>query len=137
MTDYEYILKQAKLAHYKGWDYKELWKSVDMLGNLDRQELVLLCTSKWLANSKILKEEIFKILYVVKLGKRDVRIKEMPISELISEFEEKKSCNVALVLQELKYRYIEDSGEDRILIAAALKKSRSKLDQQWIERQMW
>lgn len=133
MTDYEYILQQARKFHYKGWDYEELWKCVDMLGNLDRQELVLLYTSKWLVNSTI-KEEIFKILYVVKLGKREECIKKMSITELISEFEEKKSSIVALVRQELKYRYIENFGEDRILIAEVFKNSRSKLDQKWIER---
>ena len=29
MTDYEYILQQAKLFHYKGWEDGELRKCVD------------------------------------------------------------------------------------------------------------
>lgn len=31
MTDYEYILQQAKKAHYSGWESGELRKCVDML----------------------------------------------------------------------------------------------------------
>ena len=44
MTDCEYILKQAKLFHYKGWDEGELRKCVDMLVGLSRQELIVLYT---------------------------------------------------------------------------------------------
>jgi hypothetical protein len=38
MTDYEYIIKQAKLFHYKGWEAGELRKCVDMLPSLSRHE---------------------------------------------------------------------------------------------------
>ena len=31
MTDYEYILKQAKFFHYKGWEEGELRKCVQNL----------------------------------------------------------------------------------------------------------
>ena len=34
MTDYEYILQDAKLFHYKGWEVGELRKCIDI-----RQEL--------------------------------------------------------------------------------------------------
>ena len=30
MTDFEYILQQAKLFHYKGWEDSELRKCVDL-----------------------------------------------------------------------------------------------------------
>lgn len=38
MTDYEYIIKQAKLFHYKGWEEEELRMCVDMLPSLSRHE---------------------------------------------------------------------------------------------------
>jgi len=34
MTDFEYILQQAKVFHYKGWEDGELRKCVDMLPSL-------------------------------------------------------------------------------------------------------
>ena len=136
MTEFEYIIKQARRFHYKGWEDGELRKCVDMLVGLERQELVSLYMSKWIAGEKVLKEEIFKILYADRLGKREERIKEMEINELIEEFQDKKSGNVSLIRNELKYRYKEGFDEDKIKIAKAFKESPSKGDQQWIELQM-
>jgi len=42
MTDYEYILQQVKLFHFKEWEAGELRKCVDMLPGLSRQELTSL-----------------------------------------------------------------------------------------------
>ena len=136
MTDFEYIIKQARKFHYTKWSDEELRKCVDMLVGLERQELVSLYMSKWIAGEKVLKEEIFKILYADRLGKREERIKEMEINELIEEFQNKKSGNVSLIRNELKYRYKEGFDEDKIKIAKAFKVSPSKGDQQWIELQM-
>lgn len=136
MTDFEYIIKQARKFHYTKWSDEELRKCVDMLVRLERQELVSLYMSKWIAGEKVLKEEIFKILYADRLGKREERIKEMEINELIEEFQDKKSGNVSLIRNELKYRYKEGFDEDKIKIAKAFKESPSKGDQQWIELQM-
>lgn len=136
MTEFEYIIKQARRFHYTKWSDEELRKCVDMLVGLERQELVSLYMSKWIAGEKVLKEEIFKILYADRLGKREERIKEMEINELIEEFQDKKSGNVSLIRNELKYRYKEGSDEDKIKIAKAFKESPSKGDQQWIELQM-
>ena len=136
MTDYEYIFQQVKKKHYSGWNDEELRKCVDMLVGLERHELVSLYMSKWIAGEKVLKEEIFKILYADRLGKREERIKEMEINELIEEFQDKKSGNVSLIRNELKYRYKEGFDEDKIKIAKAFKESPSKGDQQWIELQM-
>ena len=69
MTDYEYILQDAKLFHYKGWEAGELRKCVDMLPNLTHEELMGVYTNRWVTDSK-LKEEIFKILYMDRLGDR-------------------------------------------------------------------
>ena len=136
MTDYEYIIKQARKFHYSKWTDEELRKCVDMLIGLDRQELVSLYMSKWIAEEKMLKEEIFKILYADKLGKREERIKEMDLKELIEEFQDKKSGNISLVRNELKHRYKEGLDEDKMIIGKAFKESRSKGDQQWIELQL-
>ena len=136
MTDYEYIIKQARVFHYTKWSDEELRKCVDMLIGLERQELVSLYMNKWVSGEKNLKEEIFKILYADKLGKREERIKEMDLKELIEEFQDKKSGNISLVRNELKHRYKEGLDEDKMIIGKAFKESRSKGDQQWIELQL-
>ena len=136
MSDYEYIIKQARKFHYTKWTDEELRKCIDMLVGLDRLELVSLYMSKWIAEEKILKEEIFKILYADKLGKREERIKEMELKELIEEFQDKKSGNISLIRNELKHRYKEGLDEERMMIGNAFKESRSKGDQQWIELQL-
>lgn len=135
MTDFAYILKQARKFHYTKWSDEELRKCVDMLIGLEQQELVSLYMSKWISGEKVLKEEIFKILYADKLGKREERIKEMEIGELIEEFRDKKSGNVSLIRNELKHRYKEGSDEEKLTIANAFKESHSKSDLQWVELQ--
>jgi lysine/ornithine N-monooxygenase len=136
MTDYKYIIKQARKFHYSKWTDEELRKCVDMLIGLERQELVSLYMSKWVSGEKILKEEIFKILYADKLGKREERIKEMELNDLIVEFQDKKSGNISLIRNELKHRYKEGHDEEKMIIGNAFKESRSKGDQQWIELQL-
>lgn len=134
MTDYEYILQQAKLFHYKGWEDGELRKCVDMLSSLSRQELVALYRSKWISDGKIIKQTIFNILFKDQVGKREERIKNLPTEELLEEFKDKKSGNIALIRNEMKARYKENEGDDRIKIALAFKDS-SPGDQNWIEHQ--
>ena len=134
MTDCEYILKQAKLFHYKGWDEGELRKCVDMLVGLSRQELIVLYTSRWLAGVKPIREEIFKILYMDRIGKRDERVKDLSTNQLINEFEERKGGNIAILRQELRHRFIECLGDDRIKITAAFNRA-TKGDRMWVELQ--
>lgn len=135
MTDFEYILEDAKLFYYKGWEKGELRRCVDSLPNLTREQLKYLYTNRWVKGSKTLKEEIFKILYMDRLGEREERFKEMSTNELINMFEERSSGNVALIRQELRHRYHEDFGDDRIKIAAVFRRA-TKGDQMWIELQM-
>lgn len=135
MTDFEYILEDAKLFYYKGWEKGELRKCVDSLPNLTREQLKYLYTNRWVNGSKTLKEEIFKILYMDRLGEREERFKEMSTNELINMFEERSSGNIALIRQELRHRYKEDFGDDRIKIAAVFRRA-TKGDQMWIELQM-
>lgn len=106
-----------------------------MLVGLSRQELTALYTSKWIKEEKVLKQEIFKQLFIDKIGKREERIKNLPIDELIKEFKDKNSGNVSLIRTELKYRYKENVGEDRMKVTLAFNES-SKGDQLWIENQM-
>ena len=136
MEELNYILKQARRFHYTKWDESELEKCIGMMACLSRQELVSLHQSRWINGEKRIKTEIFKILFADKIGKREERIKEMEINELIKEFQDKKSGNVSLIRNELKYRYKEGFDEEKIKIAKAFKESPSKGDQQWIELQM-
>lgn len=114
MTDFEYILKQIKFFHYKGWEDGELRKCVDMLPNLSRQELVSLYRSKWTLNDKIIRETIFNLLFKDQIGKRETRIKEMDIDQLIEEFKDKSSGNVALIRKEMRDRYKADKDKQKI-----------------------
>ena len=134
MTDYKYILQQARKFHYSKWDDEELRKCVDMLQNLSRQELTSLTLSRWTKEAKILRENIFNILYEDQIGKREERIKGLDIDVLIEEFKDKKSGNVSLIRTEMKYRYKENVGDDRMKVTIAFKSS-SRGDQIWIEHQ--
>ena len=134
MTDYEYILQQAKKAHYSGWDDAELRKCVEMLEGLSREQLFALYSSRWMKDAKILKDEIFRRLFAEQLGKREERIKNLSTEELIEEFRDKKSGNVSLIRTEMKYRYKENVGDDRMKVTIAFKNS-SRGDQIWIEHQ--
>ena len=134
MTDFEYIYQQVKLAHYKGWNDEDLRKCMDMLIGLTHEELFTLYTSKWLRGDKMMREEVFKCMYADKIGKREERIKNLSTDELLEEFKDKKSGNVSLIRNEMKFRYKENVGDDRIKVTMAFKES-SPGDQSWIEHQ--
>ena len=133
MRDFEYILQNAKLFHYKGWKDGELRKCVDMLPNLSRQELLALYRSKWVNDRSALKQSIFNVLYKEHVGKREERIKNLDIDTLIEEFKDKKSGNVALIRKEMHERY--KANKDRQKIAEAFNNS-TKSDQQWVKSQI-
>jgi hypothetical protein len=130
MSDYEYILKQARKFHYSKWTDEELRKCVDMLPNLSREELTALITSKWTRDAKTLKESIFNILFKDQIGKREERIKNLDTDALIEEFKDKKSGNVALVRKEMQNRFMENKDCDKI--AEAFNASVEK-DKQWVK----
>ena len=94
MTDLEYIVKQAKKFYYVQWDEAELRKCVDMLSALEHDELVRLFNCKW--TKKVLKEAIFNILYMDRIGEREKRFKEMSTVELINDFEERSKGNMKI-----------------------------------------
>ena len=133
MTDYEYIIKQVKLFHFKGWEQGELRKCVDMLPNLSRLELVSLYKSRWTAEDKTFREAVFNVLFEGKAGKREERIKNMDTDALIKEFQDKQSGNVSLIRKEMKDRY--KANRDRQKIATAFNNS-TKSDQQWVKWQI-
>ena len=133
MTDYEYIVKQVKFFHYKGWEDGELRKCVDMLPNLSREELTSLYYSRWVKDDKVFRDTVFGTLYKDKVGKREQRIKELDVNALIAEFQDKKSGNVALVRKEMRDRY--KAGKDKQLIADAFSHA-TKSDQQWVKSQI-
>jgi len=135
MEEMNYILKQAKRFHYTNWDDSELKKCIDMLMDLTRQELITLYTSRWISHNKILKEEVFKLLFSDKIGKLKDKIKEMDTEKLIEELLDKKGGMVSLARQELRCRYIENDQEDKAKIALAFAQS-SLRDNNWLESQM-
>ena len=132
MTDYEYILKQARKFHYSKWDDAELRKCVDMLPNLSREELTSLTMNRWTREAKILRESIFNILFKDQIGKREERIRNLETNALIAEFQDRKSGNVSLCRLELRERY--QAGRDMEEIAEAFNKSGEK-DQTWLKKQ--
>lgn len=132
MTDYEYILKQAKKSYYSKWDDEELRKCVDMLEHLSRQELVSLYNSRWVFNGTVLRQQIFNVLFKEQIGKREERVKNLETVDLIAEFQDKKGGNVSLCREELKVRY--EAGQDVEIITEAFNASNKK-DQQWIIKQ--
>ena len=132
MTEYEYILKQARKFHYSKWDDAELRKCVDMLPNLSRQELTALTMNKWTREAKILRESIFNILFKDQIGKREERIRNLETNALIAEFQDRKSGNVSLCRLELRERY--QAGRDMEEIAEAFNDSGDR-DQSWLKKQ--
>ena len=133
MTDYEYILQQARKAHYKGWNDEELRKCVDILAGLSRQELTSLYYSRWVKEDKVFRMSVFNTLFKDKVGKREERIKNANIDELIEEFQDKQSGNVSLIRKEMRERY--KAGKDRQKIAMVFN-SATKSDQTWLKWQI-
>jgi hypothetical protein len=133
MTDYEYILQQARKSHYSRWDDAELRKCVDMLTGLSRQELTFFYYSRWVKEDKVFRESVFNTLFKDKVGKREEHIKNADIDELIEEFQDKKSGNVSLIRKEMRERY--KAGKDRQKIAMAFN-SATKSDQSWLKWQI-
>lgn len=131
MTDYEYILQQAKKFHFSGWDSEGLRSCQEVLPNLTREELVKLYRSKWVDDK--LKKTVFNVLFVDKIGKREERVRALDIDALIEEFKDKKSGNVALIRKELRERY--KAGKDKQKIATIFNTS-TKSDQQWVKSQI-
>jgi len=133
MTDYEYIIQQVKKFHFTKWDENVLRECQSLLPNLTREELLSIYRSRLLDEKHPLKQTVIKVLFADKVGKREERIRNLPIDELIEEFKDKKSGNVALIRKELRERY--KAGKDRQRIAGLFNVS-TKSDQQWVKSQV-
>ena len=133
MTDYEYIIQQVKRFHFTKWDENVLRECLSILPNLTREELLSIYRSRLLDEKHSLKLTAFKVLFADKVGKREERIKNLPIDELIAEFKDKKSGNVALIRKELRERY--KAGKDKQKIAGIFNVS-TKSDLQWVKNQV-
>lgn len=133
MTDYEYIIQQVKKFHFTKWDENVLRECQSLLPNLTREELFSIYRSRLLDEKHPLKQTVVKVLFADKVGKREERIRNLPIDELIEEFKDKKSGNVALIRKELRERY--KAGKDRQRIAGLFNVS-TKSDQQWVKSQV-
>lgn len=133
MTDYEYIIQQVKRFHFTKWDENVLRECQSILPNLTRAELVSIYRSRLLDEKHSLKQTAFKVLFADKVGKREERIRNLPIDELIEEFKDKKSGNVALIRKELRERY--KAGKDKQKIAGIFNVS-TKSDMQWVKNQV-
>lgn len=133
MTDYEYIIAQCRKYHFTQWNENVLRECQSIMPNLTRDELVKVYRSRLLDERHPLRKTAFKVLFAVKVGKREERIKALDIDTLIEEFKEKKSGNVALIRKELRERY--KAGKDKQKIATVFNSS-TKSDQQWVQSQV-
>lgn len=115
------------------WDETELSRCKEMLMALSREDLLRVYLSRFMVASP-LKEAVFKLLFADKIGKREERIKTMPVEELIAEFQDKKGGNVALARKEMHERYKRNKGDERAKIWQAFN-SATKADQQWLKSQ--
>lgn len=105
MTNYDYIMTQCRKFRSMKWDEIELRKCKELLKSLSRDELLNVYRSRFLMDRHPLREAAFKVLFADKIGKREERIHTMPVEELIAEFQDKKSGNVALARKEMHERY--------------------------------
>ena len=133
MTDYEFIMEQCRKFHFTKWDENVLRECQSILPNLAREELVSVYRSKMLDERHPLRQTAFKVLFADRVGKREERIKNMPTDQLIEEFKDKKSGNIALIRKELRERY--KANRDRVMIEIAFNAS-TKSDQQWVKSQI-
>ena len=116
------------------WDETELARCKELLRTLSREELMNVYRSRFLIIKHPLREAAFKVLFADKIGKREERIRTMPVEDLIAEFQDKKSGNVALARKEMHDRYKRNKGDEKAKIKQAFLIS-TKADQQWIKSQ--
>lgn len=131
MTDYEYIIKQAKKFHYSGWNDEELRKCVELLPNLTREQQVALYRSKWIEHEKTLKEAIFNLLFKERIEERDRKIKAMSVDELIDNLHDENGYGKFIVL-EMKERYDTLEEKDKVKVLDTLSNT-TKANLKWTE----
>ena len=125
-------MAESRRYYHTGWNDDELKACLELLPSLTREELMRLYRSQWVDGT--LRKEVFQVLFADKIGKREERVKNMPTDELIEEFKDKKSGNLALIRKELRERYKADENGDRLKIFDIFSVS-TKADQQWVVSQ--
>ena len=131
MTDYEYIIRQVKKFHYKGWNDEELRKCVDMLPGLSREQQIALFRSKWVEHEKTLKEAIFNLLFKERIEERDRKIQAMSVDELIENLHDENGYGKFIVI-EMKERFDSLEDEDKMKIIDTLSET-TKANKKWAE----
>ena len=131
MKDFDYILQQAKKAHYSGWNDVELRKCVDMLPSISRQELVMLYSSRWLSHDKPLKDNIFHLLFDARIEERDKKIEAMNVDELIANLKDENGYGKFIVI-EMKERFDTLEDADKMKIINTLMAT-TKANKSWAE----
>ena len=116
------------------WDETELSRCREMLKALSREDLLRVYKCRFLSEKHPLREGAFKLMFSDKIGKREERIRTMPVEELIAEFQDKRGGNVALARKEMHERYKRNKGDERQKIRQAFNNS-TKADQQWLKSQ--
>lgn len=134
MNSYVYIITQCRRFRSMKWDETELTRCKELLKTLSREELLNVYRNRFLTIKHPLREAAFKVLFADKIGKREERIHTMPVEDLIAEFQNKKSGNVALARKEMHDRYKRNKGNERAKIKQAFNQS-TKADRQWIKSQ--
>ena len=134
MTEYVYIMAQCRRFRSLKWDETELSRCREMLKALSREDLLRVYKCRFLSEKHPLREGAFKLMFSDKIGKREERIRTMPVEELIAEFQDKKGGNVALARKEMHERYKRNQGDERQKIRQALSAA-TKADQQWLKSQ--
>ena len=134
MVEYEYIMAQCRRFRSQKWMENEIVKCSEMLPRLSREELRRVYLCRFLYEKHPLRQAAFKRLFADKIGFREERIRTLPVEELIAEFQDKKSGNVALARKEMHDRYKRDKGDERQKIRQAFSVS-TKADQQWLKSQ--
>ena len=133
MKDYEYILQQAKKAHYSNWTDEELRKCVDMLPKLSRQELIYLLYQQQVVGSadklSRMPSSTYCSMHVSRKG--DKKIKAMNVDELIENLHDENGYGKFIVL-EMKERYDSLDFEDKVKIIDTLSAT-TKANQNWAE----
>ena len=131
MTDFEYIIKQCRKAHYSNWNDEELRKCVDMLPMLSRDEQLELYRSKWIETEKTLKEAIFNQLFKERIGERDRKIKAMSVEELVENLHDESGYGKFIVLEmKERFDFLDDADKMKILDTLSVM---TKANQRWAE----
>ena len=102
MTNYEYILRECKKAHFGKWEDAAVERCIEKTRGLTREELLRLFTSRWLDKKDELRQVIFCMLFQNEKAKLEELIHHASIEEFGKMLIEKNGTYVKWARQELK-----------------------------------